>query len=234
MWKSRCFDESKFYFNFLYRQMVLQSQIDRAKATSEQQSAPLLEQTAATPHPSAANCLSPASVHDRTPAWTEKLKNLRAIGRTQVRANWDPSYPGEPISWYDEYIQRYAGTVTNWFQNPYRDSTTKGLLNEVRGLALYAPGGGQYGSRRDPLFAVSPLEDGTICLFDINGTQASRGAIFGKSDQGALFSYGHNPASARRESRINSVTECVAVDSQSSRAFFAVQSRKFSNELSLV
>ena len=215
--------------------MVLQSQIDRAKATSEQQSTPFPGQTAATASPPAANPPSlDSSAHDRTPAWTEKLKNLRAIGRTQVRANWDPSYPGEPISWYDEYIQRYAGTVTNWFQNPYRNGATKGLLNEVRGLALYAPGGVQYESKRDPLFAVSPLEDGTICLFDINGTQASRGAIFGKSAPGALFSYGHDPASARRESRINSVTECVAVDSQSSRAFFAVQSRKFSKEPLLV
>ncbi|KAL2113731.1 hypothetical protein VUR80DRAFT_2700 [Thermomyces stellatus] len=200
LWKSRCFDESKFYFNFLYRQMVLQSQIDRAKATR-------------------------CSAHDRTPVWAEKLRGLRAIGRTQVRANWDPSYPGEPISWYDEYIQRYARTVTNWFQNPYRNGATKGLLNEVRGLALYAPEGIRGEFRRDPLFAVSPLEDGTVCLFDINGTQTSRGAISGKSAPGVLFPHGYDPARARRESRINSVTECVAVDSQSSKAFFAVQSQ---------
>lgn len=231
LWKSRCFDESKFYFNFLYRQMVLQSQIDRAKATSEQQSTPFPGQTAATTLQPAANLLAlGCSAHDRTPVWAEKLRGLRAIGRTQVRANWDPSYPGEPISWYDEYIQRYARTVTNWFQNPYRNGATKGLLNEVRGLALYAPEGIRGEFRRDPLFAVSPLEDGTVCLFDINGTQTSRGAISGKSAPGVLFPHGYDPARARRESRINSVTECVAVDSQSSKAFFAVQSREFSEK----
>lgn len=146
----------------------------------------------------------------------------------QLRVNWDPSYPGEPVCWYDEYIQRTLDPVTNWFQSPYRTGTNTRILNEVRGVALYTPGSVQRELTADPLLAVSPLEDGTVCLFDVNGTHVRKGAVLGKSAEGMLFSYGHDPAAARRENRINSVTECVSVDSQSNRAFFAVQSREYS------
>ncbi|MBE3047569.1 hypothetical protein IMZ48_34660 [Candidatus Bathyarchaeota archaeon] len=167
---------------------------------------------------------------------SRNLEGVKAISKTQVRANWDPSYPGEPsTSWYDEYIQRHSTSLrTNWFQSPYRSGATKGLLNEARGLALYTPGKVQGEPREESLFAVSPLEDGTVCLWDVNGTRVRKGAVLDKSAPGALFSYGNDPANARWENRSNSVTECVSVDSLSNRAFFAVQSRKCFDQHMLV
>lgn len=230
-WKSRCFDESVFLLNFRYRQTLLQSQIDRAKAVAKQWSAPPEGELAPTGPPAAADAAPPGPpAHARTRALGQKLRDLRAIGDAQLRANWDPSYPGEPVSWYDEYIQRYGPVVTNWFQSPHRAGAAGGLLNEVRGLALYTPGGARE-SGPGPLFAVSPLEDGTVCLFDVNGTQVRRGEILGRSKPGLLYSW--DPANSRRTSRINSgVTECVSVDNRANRAFFAVQSRKSRRPLS--
>jgi hypothetical protein len=162
---------------------------------------------------------------------TESLKRERV----RIMANWDPCFPSERVSWYDEYIQRHGPVAVNWLQCAYssnnNDSNTEqggeasspADFVEARGVALYYP---DYGSE-ETVYAVSPLDDGSVCLWDVGGTRGIRGGIVARSKPGILFIDGPGADNHRRSKRVDSgVTECVSVDSWQHRAFFAVQSRK--------
>lgn len=140
-------------------------------------------------------------------------------------ANWDPSFPTERVSWYDEYIQRYGPACISWLQTPrIRDREVEAMV-EARGVALYNPNDGRDGD--GTMLAVSPLDDGSVCLWDIQGTRGRQGSIVGRSKPDILFIDGPGGQNQRRSKRIDTgVTECVSVNHQSNRAFFAVQSRE--------
>ncbi|KAK4129636.1 hypothetical protein N657DRAFT_610174 [Parathielavia appendiculata] len=153
--------------------------------------------------------------------------------RVRIMANWDPCFPAERVSWYDEYIQRHGPVVINWMQHAY-DSNNKaegqapslaaGPFIEARGVALYYPDGDDPAAETAVL-AVAPLDDGSVCLWDVAGTKGKRGAIVARSRPGILFIDGPGADNRRRSKMIDSgVTECVSVDSRLHRAFFAVQS----------
>jgi hypothetical protein len=149
--------------------------------------------------------------------------------RTRLYANWDFSHQAEQVSWYDEYIHRYAPAQINWFQEVRIQDDDASDLVEARGMAIFSPSSGSHGSQgRRELLAVAPLDDGSVCLWDVNGTRARRGAIWARSKPGILFVDGSDTDNSQRSKRIDSgVTECVSVDSYQHRAFFAVQSRMF-------
>jgi hypothetical protein len=151
----------------------------------------------------------------------------RRYDRKRIMANWDPCFPEERISWYDEYIQRHGPITVNWMQLPHTSSRSGVDFVEARGVALYRPdkAHGSTGGQ-GTLLAVSPLDDGAVCLWDVNGTKGKRGAIVAKSRPGILFIDGPNADNSRRSKRVDSgVTECVSVDSERHWAFFAIQSR---------
>ncbi|KAI0023886.1 hypothetical protein F4780DRAFT_769124 [Xylariomycetidae sp. FL0641] len=138
----------------------------------------------------------------------------------RIAANWDPTFPGERTDWYDEYIQRNGPIAVSWFEQPHVHSGTVRDAVDVSGAALYRPS-----PESHEVFAVSPLEDGTVCMWDVKGTNTRRGAILAKSSPGILYPDGPSTDLSKRSKMINSgITECVSVDSQSSTAFFAVQS----------
>lgn len=139
--------------------------------------------------------------------------------RSKAIANWDPSFPLEPVLWYDEYIQRYAPATTSWLQQPRLRGGGFDDVMDVRGLALYSPP-----FDPDNVLAVSPLDDGSVCLWDVKGRRGRRkGSIVGKSEAGILHIAG--PGVAGRSRKMDAgVTECISVDSQRKRAFVAVQS----------
>lgn len=143
----------------------------------------------------------------------------------QDMANWDPAFPGEAVSWYDEYIQRNGPTSVNWLQTPrLQDGNLKTPI-EARGMALYTPG--SRGDTLGTMLAVSPLDDGSVCLWDVNGSLGRRGGIVSKSSPEILFINGPGSENTKRSKKIDTgVTECVSVDNFNNRAFFAVQSRK--------
>lgn len=184
---------------------------------------------------------------------------LRGRERERVRilANWDPCFPSERVSWYDEYIQRQGPVAVNWMQCAYdydvdydydgeeegdeeedneegggdgkgrrrrrRRPVSAADHVEARGVALYYPDG----EEAETVLAVSPLDDGSVAMWDVAGTRGKRGAIVARSRPGILFIDGPGADNSRRSKRIDSgVTECVSVDSRQHRAFFAVQSRK--------
>ncbi|KAK4174289.1 hypothetical protein QBC36DRAFT_333990 [Triangularia setosa] len=168
-------------------------------------------------------------------AWIKSISCIEADGdrisrsqrlereRVRITANWDPIFPTEHVSWYDEYIRRQGPVAVSWFQMAYTHGTgtrsrSAADFVEARGVALYYPEGEE---RLDgKVLAVSPLDDGGVCLWHVGGSSAAKkGAIVARSRPGILFA---GPKS--RANQVDSgVTECVSVDSQRHRAFFAVQ-----------
>ncbi|ORY70220.1 F-box domain-containing protein [Pseudomassariella vexata] len=150
-------------------------------------------------------------------------KSRKALEKERIRiaANWDPTFENERVSWYDEYIQRHGPVSISWFEQPQSAKNGNGKhAIEVKGTAIYRPS--QEGGA---LFAVSPLEDGSVCLWDIKGTHSGKGSILSKSAPGLLCVDGPGSNLSGRSKMVSSgITECVSVDSQRKRAFFAVQS----------
>ncbi|CAK7230592.1 hypothetical protein SBRCBS47491_007637 [Sporothrix bragantina] len=171
--------------------------------------------------------------------------------RIEIRAAWNSVFEhDEPATWYDEYIQRHAPLVTNWFELPRRRDGSRLLDNadvlEVCGVALYRPLGADTATSGEvtnenvdgsderniqlcgipTLLAVAPLEDGSVCLWDVNGTIKRRGAIVQQSTPGLLFAgLQDGTQDPSKRTPVFSVTECVAVDSSQNLAYFAVESR---------
>ncbi|CAK7262982.1 hypothetical protein SEPCBS57363_000336 [Sporothrix epigloea] len=183
--------------------------------------------------------------------WRTKHASPRTLKarRTEIRAAWNAAFEhDERAAWYDEFIHRHAPVVTSWFELPRRQDGTRLLDNadvlEVCGVALYQPSGATVLADREvhnddkgdgdendhelcgipTLLAVAPLEDGSVCLWDVNGTVNRRGAIVQQSAPGLLFSGVQNhPRNPSQKMPVFSVTECVAVDSSQHLAYFAVE-----------
>ncbi|KAK8065552.1 myosin I myo5 [Apiospora hydei] len=140
--------------------------------------------------------------------WASRRAREKEIQK--ITANWDPSFPGETISWYDEYIHRNSPIAVSWFERPQlRDGGLKDHI-EVKGVAVY-----QHGD--EEVFAVSPLDDGSVCLWDIKGTRPGKkkGSILQQSKAGLLrMGSSKSPYLS---------PDCVSVDNARGRAFFAVQ-----------
>ena len=152
------------------------------------------------------------------PHLLKEFKQARKKQRYTDIANWDPVYPGEPVLWFNEHVHRYSPATTNWMQQPcVRDGNVEDRL-DVLGVALYNP-------PNDPgsAFAVSPLDDGSICLWDLKGHRGTRkGAVVAKSQPGILHIDG--PGTVGRSRKIDTgVVECISVDSQRGSAFVGVQ-----------
>jgi hypothetical protein len=150
-------------------------------------------------------------VHNNFRLSTEKVR---------IRANWDPVYPGEKVNWYNEYIARHAPISTSWLQQPRNRESTEHEFLEVRGVALYTPPG-----EPDSTLAVAPLDDGSLCLWDISGTRCRRGAIWQRSKSGLLSLDPQPPTNPHQRSKMvcTGVTECISVDSGRKRAYIAIQ-----------
>ncbi|KAI1326942.1 hypothetical protein F5Y16DRAFT_373251 [Xylariaceae sp. FL0255] len=132
----------------------------------------------------------------------------------RIMANWDPTFPGEHVNWYDEYIHRHAKISSNWFEKPLDLGGSDGLSVDVRGVALFNPP-----AAPEDLFAVSPLDDGSVCLWDVRGSKTSKGAILSRSKAGLLWNRSKRLAPQRLD---RGIVECVSVDSDRGHAFFAV------------
>lgn len=144
---------------------------------------------------------------------------IQSNEKVRLRANWDPSYPGEQVRWYDEFIARHAPISTSWFEQPRNRESAEHEYLEVRGLAVYK----EPGSRGSTL-AVAPLDDGSICLWDVTGTIGRKGSIVSRSVSGILSVESEHQPGVRSKMISTGVTECISVDSTLKRAYIAVQS----------
>ncbi|KAI0151568.1 hypothetical protein GGR57DRAFT_176222 [Xylariaceae sp. FL1272] len=164
-------------------------------------------------------------LHNSNELHSEAIENISLLSSKKrkkeyqrIVANWDPTFPGESISWYQEYIHRNAKASTNWFEKPSVAQSTYGEAIDVRGLALYAPS-----KVRGELYAVSPLEDGSVCLWDVNGTTKKKGAILSRTSPGFLYTEKRRRSGASRRTIDSGIVECVSVDNDRQVAFFAME-----------
>lgn len=196
LWKELCFEDSPWYQWLRHRRNLVQ-------ATTEADDDVLMSPP------------DPAS----------DVRDARRWRKLQDMANWDPAYPGERVSWYDEYIQRNGPACINWLQSPrMREGGCEAII-EARGMAMYNPYDGRDGL--GTMLAVSPLDDGSVCLWDVKGTRGKQGSIVARSKPDILFFDGPNGQNTRRSKKIDTgVTECVSINNDGHRAFFAVQSRE--------
>jgi hypothetical protein len=144
--------------------------------------------------------------------------------KIRIMANWDPSYPQEKVNWYDEYIARNAPISTSWMEQA-RDRESAGHeYLEARGVAVYTPPG-----EADATLVLAPLDDGSLCLWDVSGVRGRKGAIIGRSRPGILsVDKNPEPGEAWRSKMISTgVTECISIDSAQNKAYIAVQSGNY-------
>ncbi|KAI3395736.1 hypothetical protein diail_959 [Diaporthe ilicicola] len=199
-WRSQCFESSTF-LDSLHRRKALLGRLNESDDSGA---------TGLAQHPSLG---------------LAELAKSKRKERVRFMENWDPSYPGENVNWYDEYIQRNAPVTVNWLQQPELRDGAESTYIETRGVALYRPDNASKGRHGlEAVFAVSPLDDGSVCLWDLTGFKGRKGAICARSRPGILYIDGPSADNSSRSKRIDSgVTECVSVDSKLHIAFFAVQ-----------
>lgn len=90
---------------------------------------------------------------------------------------------------------------------------------EVRGAGVYSPPGGNA-----PGMVVGPLDDGSICIWDVTGSPGKRGRIIARSTPHTLSTSGLCSGAPRSRMINTGVTECISIDSHQQRAYIAVQS----------
>ncbi|EAW06941.1 uncharacterized protein ACLA_086400 [Aspergillus clavatus NRRL 1] len=143
--------------------------------------------------------------------------------RARAAAAWDPSYEGEDVDWYSEYIARHGPMSFNWLQQPFaRKAQGQGRdYREVKGMGLLR----DWSSARQNK-VVAPLDDGSVCIWDLNhshsiGSPATKGKVLGVSAPGILMA----DLSKRRDKtalEFINLGECVSVDSIRRRTYMAV------------
>lgn len=106
----------------------------------------------------------------------------------------------------------------NWLQQPRNRDTPHKETLEIRGIGVYNPAG-----RADKGFAISPLDDGSVALWDLTGSIGKKGAILGRSNSGIVSLEGTSDVKPRSKMVNTGVIECVSVDSERSRAYVAIQ-----------
>lgn len=218
LWKRRCFEDSSWYQRLTSRRRLI--------APSDSDDEP--RDGAAQLNPEASGDTGAgdeenANGDETSPEAAQRRQRSHRRQEIQDMANWDPSFPGERLCWYSEYVQRNGPACVNWLQTPrIRERGVEAII-EARGMELYYPYGGNDGL--GTMLAVSPLDDGSICLWDVKGTRNKPGSILATSKSDILFIDGPGSQNTRRSKRVDTgVTECVSVDNHRHRAYFAVQS----------
>ncbi|KAL4941857.1 hypothetical protein BDV06DRAFT_222689 [Aspergillus oleicola] len=146
--------------------------------------------------------------------------------RARAAAAWDPCAEGEDIDWYSEYIARNGPISLSWLQQPFTKSAGGGKTYiEVKGIGLLK----DFSLARQNK-VVSPLSDGSICVWDLNhahsiGSRVTKGSILGTSAPGILtvdMSQRKENSWAKSALEFINLGECVSVDSIRQRAYMAV------------
>ena len=155
---------------------------------------------------------------DQTPSYGQ---------RSRAAASWDPSYEGEEVNWYSEYIARNGPISLSWMQQPFTRVSQGGKreYREVKGMGLLR----DWSTARQNK-VVAPLDDGSVCIWDLNhshsiGSQSTKGKVLGVSSPGILMAnrFGRRDNSGAKQAlEFVNLGECVSVDSMRRRAYLAV------------
>jgi len=113
LWRGRCFEDS--YSETARRWRGIQAGIPHAAPDPNvleiQRRVVELSTTRNSQHGANAERNGEPSKRTQSPSNPE-LERVRAM------VNWDPSYSGEKVDWYGEYIARHAPVSVSWLQQP--------------------------------------------------------------------------------------------------------------------
>ncbi|KAJ5949414.1 hypothetical protein N7454_000998 [Penicillium verhagenii] len=165
------------------------------------------------------------------PALEENAQNdsrgLSVGERARAASDWESSIEGEHVDWYSEYIARHGPMSLSWVQQPMMQNGEgrKRTPYEVKGMGLLK----DWSSARQNKI-VAPLDDGSVCIWDLNhahcgGSQSSKGKIIGMSEPGLLMknlSRRRDPSPSKSSLEFINLGEGVSVDSFRHRAYLAV------------
>ncbi|KAJ5477802.1 hypothetical protein N7530_003311 [Penicillium desertorum] len=158
---------------------------------------------------------------------SDDVRELSWSERARAAAEWDSSAEGEHVDWYSEYIARHGPISLSWVEQPSvrKGEGKRGQSYEVKGMGLLK----DWSSARQKKI-IAPLEDGSVCIWDLNhshsaNSQASKGKILGVSEPGILMTNlsgrrDQSPSKAALE--FINLGEGVSVDSLRQRAYLAV------------
>ncbi|CAI7571983.1 unnamed protein product [Penicillium glandicola] len=158
---------------------------------------------------------------------SDDIRELSWSERARAAAEWDSSAEGEHVDWYSEYIARQGSISLSWVEQPSvrKGQGNRGQSYEVKGMGLLQ----DWSSARQNKI-VAPLEDGSVCIWDLNHShsahsQGSKGRILGVSEPGILMTNlsgrrDHSPSKSSLE--FINLGEGVSVDSLRQRAYLAV------------
>ena len=122
------------------------------------------------------------------------------------------------MDWYGEYVARHGPLSMSWLQQPVLTDLPQ-EKQEIKGIGFY---NGHDGNK-----VVAPLDDGGVCIWDINhdGTKnTKRGAVLGRSRPGLLpvTTSGSKKLGARARLVDTGAVESVSVDNFRQKAYIAV------------
>lgn len=149
----------------------------------------------------------------------------RNLGRRKqvLVANWDPSYPGEKVNWYRDFIQRHAEQRIGWFEGVGSEEAEDGVKREATGAGILFD---QEGVAER---LVAPMDDGSIRIWDASARSEAQGRLVAGSEVGLLPGKGSDLDLDTRLTQSQAImtetgaVECVSVDSTLKKGFFAVQ-----------
>lgn len=144
-------------------------------------------------------------------------KKIRGI------VSWDLSYPSENINWYDEYTARNAPISISWLEQPQDAVHVPAEKREIWGLGFKKNG--------DNGIVVAPLDDGSICLWDIGindeAPNKKNGRLLARSESKLFPETGGKSMIARqseyREKHMACIENHVSIDQHLDKAYIAVQ-----------
>jgi len=157
----------------------------------------------------------------------EDPRGLSLSKRARAAAEWDSSAEGEHVDWYSEYIARHGPLSVSWVQQPShpKGDGRRREPYEVKGMGLLK----DWSSARENKI-VAPLDDGSVCIWDLNHShsavsQSGKGRILGRSEPGVLMKNlsgrrEHSPSKSPLE--FINLGEGVSVDSFRRRAYLAI------------
>ncbi|KAF7190470.1 hypothetical protein HII31_08184 [Pseudocercospora fuligena] len=145
------------------------------------------------------------------------------VQRQRAFANWEPGYPIERIDYYEVFIHRHAPIDVAWIDLPNQHVSDRDELREVTGIGLLRD---QQDLCRET--AVAPLDDGSLCLWDLSARSTDHngggGRLLAQSKPGLLS--GRPPSSVSESHAIMTETgavECVSIDHSASKGYCGVQ-----------
>ena len=165
------------------------------------------------------------SVHNPSAPSAEAQKERNREKRKQVLiANWDPSYPGEKVNWYQDFIQRHAEQKISWFQHVGSEGRDEDeVMRGATGASILFDDTGS----ADKL--IAPLDDGSISIWDACARSERQGRLVAKSDIGLLPNKGsdldYNTRLVQSQALMTETgaVECVSIDNKLRKGFFAMQ-----------